>query len=136
MNKFNLAWQLTRMKARDIKTVPEKIAFVMNFLNKHPNIHNYARVFNWLKMTSLGYSARGEFEKMLDYLESRRPDYGSSVDYDLEFDEVSTAELKKLLKDLSKRKYDFQFGSTPKAHTEFVEQLQKELEKRNADVEG
>ena len=56
-NKFNIHWQIVRVKARSIKDVDAKVDFVMDFLNSNKNVHNKDRVSNWLKMTSYAYKA-------------------------------------------------------------------------------
>ena len=42
---------------------------------------------------------------------------------------VSKDDLEKVYKDLSKRKYGFQYKSVPKAHTEFLNKLKDKLGK-------
>jgi hypothetical protein len=45
--------------------------------------------------------------------------------------EVNTEDLQRVLNDLSKRKYNFQFkGRVPKGHIEFVSALEDELKVR------
>lgn len=133
-NKFNFAWQLVRVQARKIKEVPAKIKHVMAYLHKHPNIHNYDRIHNWLKMTQLGYKgdskATGHFKDALENLEKNKSKYNAPDDNHVKLSDVSTDDIKMVLNDLGSRKYDFQFGATPKAHTEFVSTLEKELERR------
>jgi hypothetical protein len=131
-NKFNIQWQIVRTDARAIKEPAKKIQFVLNFLNKHKNIHNYGRVHNWLKMTGVAYKGddRQKFESAVAGLEKRQSEFSSQQDSDSDLSKMSTAQLQKVYKDLSKRKYGFQYKNVPKAHTDFMGQLKAELDKR------
>lgn len=131
-DKFNIQWQIVRTDARAIKDPAKKIQFVLNFLNKHKNIHNYGRVHNWLKMTGVAYKGdvRGKFEDAVAKLEKRHGEFSSTQDTDGNLSKMTTAELQKVYKDLSKRKYGFQYKNVPKAHTEFLGRLKAELDKR------
>jgi hypothetical protein len=130
-NKFNFAWQLARVQARKIKEVPGKIAYVLEYLQHNPNVHNYDRVRNWMRMTELGYKgdkkATEAFQRALTDLDGSKQKYADTEDNEVDLAVVSTADINEVLEDLAKRKYDFQFGSTPKDHTEFVETLVNEL---------
>ena len=46
VNKFNIAWQIERVKARSIKDVNQKVKHVVSFLNKNKSKENYERVLN------------------------------------------------------------------------------------------
>jgi len=131
-DKFNIQWQLARTQARDIKDVDKKISFVLSYLNKNKNIHNYGRVHNWLKMTGVAYKGdqREKFMDAVKSLEANKNKYSSTEDTGNDISKMSTAELQKVYKDLSKRKYGFQIKTVPKAHTDFLAALKKELETR------
>lgn len=131
-NKFNIHWQIVRTQARDIKDPDAKIKHVMNHLNSNKNIHNFGRVHNWLKMTGVAYKGddRSKFEQATGALEKRKSEFSSSEDNGNDLSKVSTADLQKVHKDLSKRKYGFQYKTVPKAHTDFMGQLKSELDKR------
>jgi hypothetical protein len=131
-DKFNIQWQVVRTDARAIKDPGKKIQFVLNFLNKHKNIHNYGRVHNWLKMTGVAYKGdvRKKFEDAVAKLEKRHGEFSSTQDTDGYLSKMTTAQLQKVYKDLSKRKYGFQYKNVPKAHTEFMGRLKAELDKR------
>jgi hypothetical protein len=135
VNKFNISWQLVRTEARDIKDVTEKISFVLRFLKDHPNKHNYGRVHNWLRMTKLGYKSQpkeaSKFDKALEALDKKKENYSSEEDYETDIKDLSDEKLQKVYKDLKKRKYGFQIKTVPKAHTEFLSKLEKEIEKRD-----
>lgn len=131
-NKFNIHWQIVRTQARDIKDPDAKIKHVMNHLNSNKNIHNFGRVHNWLKMTGVAYKGddRAKFERATDALEKRKNEFSSPEDTGNDLSKVSKEDLQKVHKDLSKRKYGFQYKSVPKAHTDFMGQLKAELDKR------
>lgn len=131
-NKFNIHWQLVRTQARDIKDPDEKINHVMKHLNGNKNVHNYGRVHNWLKMTGVAYKGddRKKFEDATRALEKRQHEFSSTDDTANDLSKVSKEDLEKVHKDLSKRKYGFQYKSVPKAHTEFMGHLKAELDKR------
>ena len=131
VNKFNIHWQIVRVDAKSIKKVDEKIKFIINFLNSNKNIHNYERVLNWLKMTSLSYeNNRGIFNNCIHNIENNYNEYQSCVDNVNNLEDISTNDLLKVFKDLSKRKYNFQFKSVPKDHTNFMDNLNNEIAKR------
>ena len=129
-NKFNIHWQLARTQVRKIKDVDAKIKFIMNFLDRNKNIHNYGRVHNWLKMTGVAYKdeKRQKFVDAVSKLEDNKSKYSSTSDNDNDLSKMSKDDLKLVYKDLSKRKYGFQYKSVPKAHTDFLDQLKKALE--------
>lgn len=135
VNKFNISWQLVRTEARDIKDVSKKISFVLRFLKDHPNKHNYGRVHNWLRMTKLGYKSQpqevSKFDNALETLDKKKENYSSDEDYETDIKDLSDDKLQKVYKDLKKRKYGFQIKTVPKAHTAFLNKLEKEIEKRN-----
>ncbi len=129
-NKFNIQWQLVRLNAKGIKDPKQKIDFVLNFLNQNKNIHNYNRVKNWLVMTSYGYKDRTLFSKALMELNNQKGNFTNTQDTLNDFNSVPQTMLKKVLDDLNKRKYNFQYNSTPKAHKKFVDDLEQFLKDR------
>lgn len=133
-NKFNIHWQIVRTKARSIKNVDDKISYVLGFLNKHPNIHNYNRVLNWVKMTGIAYPDNSEqqqaFNDTLIQLQNDKDNFISKDDDDNDLSIISTDDLKLVLNDLKKRKYGFQYKTVPKAHIEFVDKLEQEINNR------
>ena len=130
-NKFNIHWQIVRTNARDIKDVDDKISYVIKFLNKNKNIHNYGRVHNWLKMTGVAYKGekREKFVEILSEVEYNKEEYASKEDMSNDLNSIPKEDLEKVYKDLSKRKYGFQYKSVPKAHTEFLNKLEEVLDK-------
>jgi len=133
MTKFNSLWQLTRVKARQMRNYKEKLAYVLNYLENNPNIHDYARVHNWLVMTAAGYKnkmpeAAIEFIKAADKISANKDLYNLPKDNGYEISDLTFEELQMVLNDLEGRKYGFQFKKTPKAHIEFVDALKKQIQ--------
>jgi len=128
-NKFNIHWQIVRTNARDIKDVDKKIQYVIRFLNANKNIHNYERVMNWLKMTAVAYkgSQREKFIDVIEDIESQSSKYTNTKDMDNDFSKVPREDVEKVFKDLSKRKYGFQYKTAPKAHNDFMASLKDYL---------
>ena len=128
-NKFNIQWQIVRTHVRTIKDIDRKIKYVLNFLNKNKNIHNYGRVLNWLNMTGVAYKgdARDKFVDAANGIKDNKSKYGSLKDIDGDLSKISKDDLEKVYKDLSKRKYGFQYKSIPKAHTDFMDKLKDAL---------
>tara|TARA_R110000824_G_scaffold62061_5_gene164569 strand:- start:4833 stop:5240 length:408 start_codon:yes stop_codon:yes gene_type:complete len=134
VNKFNIRWQLVRVKAKKIKDVENKIEFVLNFLKKNNSKENFGRIINWLKMARLGYkdtNKRQLFIDALDLAEKIKCDVRDKVN-DLSL--IISDDLLMVYRDLNKRKYGFQYKSIPKSHIEFVTKLKAELIKREVLV--
>tara|TARA_R110000803_G_scaffold105722_1_gene173916 strand:+ start:697 stop:957 length:261 start_codon:yes stop_codon:yes gene_type:complete len=85
-----------------------------------------------MKMTGVAYKDEDRliFLDEIDYLVLNAAKYNRSADSPNDLTAVSDADLLMVYKDLSKRKYGFQFKSTPKAHTEFMTALEREIESR------
>jgi len=128
-NKFNIRWQIVRTHVRSIKDIDAKIKYVINYLNKNKNIHNYGRVHNWLKMTGVAYKddKRQKFVDAVTGIEMNKNKYGATQDVDNDLTKVNHDDLMKVYKDLSKRKYGFQYKTTPKAHIDFMDKLRQAL---------
>jgi len=133
-NKFDILWQIMRTKAKVIKDPQKKIDYIMSFLMNFPNAHNKDRVKNWLKMTSVAYSdllVRSHFNTALNSIEENPEMFRSVNDNETKMEDISNEDLMDVYNDLKKRKYGFQFKKVPVAHTEFMKQLEKEINKRN-----
>lgn len=132
MTKFNASWQLARVKARDIKTVSDKIKFILGYFSKNCTKADKERVLNWFKTTKLGYpktavNINKEFDIGIDKVQSKNC---TTQDNSSKISDLSVNEIKLILQDLNKRKYNFQFKRTPKEHINFVQALEKELKTR------
>ena len=135
VNKYDPAWQLTRTKARAFKNPKDKIEYVLNFYKTNTNAYNYVRVSNWLKTTAMAYKDQAikdmfDDAQMLIDTEHTTNDF-TSQDNQLKLSDMSTQDLLLLHKDLSKRKYGFQFKTIPKDHITFMKELENELRKRS-----
>lgn len=138
VNKFNISWQIVRVNARSIKNVDDKVRYVLEFLKENPNKYNYERVHNWLNMTKLGYKSDQHavevFDSAIESIEQHKNDrFSSEEDSPNDLEKTSTEDLKKVYKDLKQRKYGFQYKTVPVAHTNFLRELEKELDKRQSD---
>lgn len=127
-NKFNASWQLARVQAKNIKDVDKKIEFIMNYYNENMTAQDKMRVLNWLKMTKVAYTGdiRDKFDDPIELVQILKTTVN---DNDTTLDDLTYKEVELIYKDLSKRKYGFQFKSVPKAHIEFMEQLEQKLNK-------
>lgn len=134
VNKFNIRWQITRVEARSLPTVTEKIDHVLGYLKAYPNIHNWYRVMNWTKTSCMSACplSKREFESFELWLVRNKPRFMDSEDNSNSLTMISTEDIEIVLEDLNKRNYGFQFnGRTPQSHIDFVESLNKELERRS-----
>ena len=123
INKFQIHWQIVRVKARKIKDVERKIDFVKQFLISYDSLENKERVKNWATMTSMGYrdkSIKDLFKAFLQWISSYSY---NSKDLHNDFAEHPNEDLLLVYKDLSKRKYGFQYSKTPKSHIDFMDGL-------------
>jgi len=134
-NKYDMHWQIVRTKARSIKDVDEKIAYVLKFLNDNPNIGNYNRVYNWLMMTKLGYTSYPACVRLFDEaaadIAHNIEKYNSPATELPDLKNFSSDELMLVYKDLKKRKYGFLIKSTPQSHIDFMHNLETELRRRH-----
>ena len=131
-NKFNIHWQVVRVKARGIRDLKARIYYVAGFLVRWPNTHNYDRVHNWLRMTALGF--RGEkralFQRAANHLQRQRLGFSDERDMDNGLAPIPTGDLKIVFEDLRRRRYRFQFRRPPAAHGRFVQRLETEFRRR------
>lgn len=124
INKFNISWQMTRLRARNEKTIEKKIAIVKEYLRNNKNVFDFNRALNWSHMTILWYKEDKrevfyEFEEwMYDYTDSLKEEDNTS-----KFEDYTHEELILLLWDLSRRKYNFQYNKVPLDHVEFIKKL-------------
>jgi len=112
INKFNSAWQVVQYQAKSIKTVQDKINLVQDYFKKNNNIHDKERVLIWMKMTLLGYKKSAPetsllFNKDIDTINET---HCTQEDNKSEIKDLSTQEIKDLIKDISNRKYNFNFN--------------------------
>ena len=138
VNKFNIHWQVTRVKAKKIKGIKNKIDFILSFLNDNLSEENYARVENWFRMTKMGYHQDREIRNLLDKeLNGFLVDVSEECwveDNENDLSLFSDDDILAVYEDLSKRKYGFQFQYVPEAHINFLKKLESRL--HNENVEG
>ena len=125
VNKFNAAWQITRLNAKQEKDVIKKIAGVMQYYKDNKTISDLNRVLNWLRMTKLPYKATPIKQALFDNaIKKIVHDEPTIFDNNSNINDLTPDEISRLLKDLNNRKYDFQMkGKIPKDHIEFVNKL-------------
>ena len=117
-----------------IKDVENKIDFVLDFLKKKNSKENFGRIVNWLKMARLGYRDMNKRQLFMDALNLIGKNKYDAKDNVNDLSLIVYDDLLMVYKDLSKRKYGFQYKSAPKSHIEFVTKLEAELLKREALV--
>ena len=131
-NKWDIQWQITRVNARLVKDYDDKFEFVIEWFKDNPTETYYKNVKNWIRMTSMGYKKSPDI--WLNDIEEYVTENGLMSDSRYTPQTLSQTPdflLERVYKDLSKRKYNFQFkGRIPKGHIEFVESLEEELSKR------
>ena len=126
-SKWNIDWQLVRVQARSLKNWNEKKTFILNWYRDNPSSQNYSRVMNWVRMTCMGY----KISPNDTITELKTIEVQSGLSDTTTMKHVSIEDLQKVLKDLTKRKYNFQFkGQTPQGHIDFVETLMGEINSR------
>jgi|TARA_B110000285_G_scaffold193566_1_gene222666 hypothetical protein len=125
-DKWDIDWQVVRVNARLIKDYDDKFNYVIDWFKDHPSKNNYGNVKNWIKMTCMGYKKDPKnWIQIIDEVNILSFQKMSLLS------EVNTEDLQRVLNDLSKRKYNFQFkGRVPKGHIEFVSALEDELKVR------
>jgi hypothetical protein len=128
VNKFNIRWQIIRTNAKKYKNVDQKIDYVLGFLRMYNSKENYARVKNWLTMTAMGYR-----EQSIKILFSQSKELIETIEYDKEdekndFSIFSIEDLIYVHKDLTKRKYGFQYSKVPVSHINFMRELTEYLD--------
>lgn len=122
VNKFQIDWQIVRLRAKKQKSVTAKIDLVLEFMIANATKQNQVRVLNWLTMTNIGYKRvfKELFEEAMEAVNQLRV---SAVEEANDFERYEEEELEALLKDLNSRKYDYQYSGAPKTHIAFVKEL-------------
>ena len=57
-NKWNINWQVARVRAKKIKDVQGRVEFMQEWLNLHNHYENVDRIKNWYRMCIM--SSRGD----------------------------------------------------------------------------
>ena len=140
ISKYNLAWQVVRVEARDFASVSEKLEHVQNFLDAHANKQNFERVLNWAEGLKRGYKRSNEFaymvcENYIHELKAVEGCYQSGVDTQVQLSEYTSAQLHKLYNDLKKRSLKWLSGGyIHKEQEDFIDSLAHELQARGVYV--
>jgi len=130
-NKWNISWQVARVRAKKIKDVQERVEFMQEWLNQHNHYENVDRIKNWYRMCimSSGGDRRAVYQKAYDQL----ADYVRTHEFikeDMrdELDDFEKWQLRDVLNDVDARRYDFQYrGKQPPGHKQFVQRLENVL---------
>jgi hypothetical protein len=130
-NKWNINWQVARVKAKQIKDIQERVNFIQEWLSQFNHYHNIDRIRNWLRMSimSANRDSKQIYQNALDKLfVSESCGQFEYKDMKDEMNEFSSDQLQMVLNDLEKRTYTFQYkGKCPPKHIAFVERLQDAL---------
>lgn len=129
-DKWNISWQVARVRVKRIKDVREKVEFMQEWLHRFNYYPNVDRIRNWLRMSIMSANSKtGEiYKEALTNLEHYAKHHQfESGDMNNDIYEFETYQIADVLKDLESRTYGFQFKKPPKAHITFVERLQHAL---------
>ncbi len=127
-NKWNISWQVARVRAKKIKDIQMRVDFMHEWLLIHNYRVNIDRIANWLRMSmmSANYESTIIYKKALyKLLEVRDLEEG-----DLPNDVKAYARdpiIEDVLKDLEQRTYSFQFKKLPPGHYEFIKRIKDVL---------
>ena len=134
--KYNLLWQVVRIRNKKFKRLQDKLHNVTGFLYKYPSPQNKERVLNYLEGLALGYKdidSRLVIYYHIGAIEKFKP---TSIEEDTIFLFVDTKDLLSLYKDLYKRNTNWLKGNyRNKDLNEFLEGLYIELKRRGIDVD-
>jgi len=105
ISKYHLDWQITRVKAKKLKTVQEKCAHVRAYFDAMPSEQNWERVVNYLEGLSMGY--RKKNAEAVAYIANEIISYGDRKSYTFDADTIfgtyTNKELQACYKDNFKR---------------------------------
>lgn len=134
VNKYNIHWQVVRVKAKAEKNVDIKVRYVLDWYYTYPSKANFKRIENWLKMSPLGYklqSVKQIYRDALAELELQGYEEKLEDQFEYQFERYTFKELKQVLRDVKKRKYNFKYNGAPKSHYDFVIELERYLLSNN-----
>lgn len=128
--KFQIDWQIVRARAKRTNGIDNKLMIVETFLRENNTEANFKRVLNWVRMIEYSYKDSStkekirECRKMIENVSLVCADSDANV-----FEKYTIEELKALYKELSNRKYNFQFkGKSPKDHDMFISELNQYIQ--------
>ncbi len=134
--KYNLLWQLIRVKNKKEKLLKNKLDNIVSFLHSYPSIGNKDRVLNYLNGLELGYKdllSRDTVRRCYDQVSKFKP---TEKDTDISIKIIDTVDLLFLYKDLYKRNEQWLKNNyRHKEQNKFLEKLYKELKSRDIKVD-
>ena len=104
ITKYNLNWQITRIKNKQTKDLNTKLNNIINFYNNNKNYPTWERIYNYLEGLYLGYKdleSKVKIKHCMKYLELYKVNV--MIDSDILFENVDIKDLKFLYLDLYKR---------------------------------
>lgn len=104
ITKYNLNWQILRIKNKRIKDLDSKLNNIVNFYNNNKNYPTWERLYNYLEGLYLGYKdlySKVKIKDCMKYLELNKVTV--MVDFDVLPENVDIRDLKFLYLDLYKR---------------------------------
>lgn len=139
VNKYNLAWQLARVKNKKEKFLFDKIENIKSFLKKYHSLENKERVLNYLKGLSLGYKdflsksiINSEINNINEFFNSQP----ILEDFDISINKVDTQDLLFLYQDLYLRNEKWLNGNYyHKEQNIFLKSLYNALKSRGIEVD-
>lgn len=134
--KYNLLWQLTRVKNKKEKSLKNKLDNVVSFLYNYPSADNKDRILNYLNGLELGYKdllSRDAIRCCYIQVSKFKP---TEEDTDVSVKIIDTPDLFFLYNDLYKRNEQWLKNNyRHKEQNEFLEKLYKELTSRGIGVD-
>lgn len=104
ITKYNLNWQILRIKNKRIKDLDSKLNNIINFYNENKNYPTWERLYNYLEGLILGYKdlySKVKIRDCMKYLELNK--VNDMTDSDISIKEVAIKDLIYLYLDLYKR---------------------------------
>lgn len=136
VSKYNLLWQLARVKNKKEKLLKNKLDNVVSFLHNYPSIENKNRVLNYLNGLELGYKdllSRDTVGRCYTQVSKFNP---TEEDTDVSVKIIDTSDLLFLYNDLYKRNEQWLKNNyRHKGQNEFLEKLYKELTFRGVEMD-
>lgn len=134
--KYNLLWQLTRVKNKKEKSLKNKLDNVVSFLHNYPSVDNKDRILNYLNGLELGYKdllSRDTVRRCYIQVSKFKP---TEKDTDVSVKIIDTSDLLFLYNDLYKRNEQWLKNNyRHKGQNEFLEKLYEELRSRDVKVD-
>ena len=135
-SKYNLRYQLVRIKNKKEKFLKNKLDNITSFLYNYPSVENKDRILNYLNGLELGYKdllSRDTVRRCYVQVSKFNP---TEKDTDVSIKTIDTPDLLFLYNDLYKRNEQWLKNNyRHKEQNKFLEKLYKELKFRNIKVD-